>query len=153
MQRVKNVRVGEVLLFVFAALVFLALLSGCEGNELKVRSREDNVVVAGEADGLLGGPGQEVIVNIRNFRFVPGDLRIRRGTKVVFVNEDDVEHNIIQSSAHRIGAQPTLFESPILATGQRWSKVFNEPGEYPIVCTVDGHQLMGMVGTIVVIVE
>lgn len=103
-----------------------------------------------DASAALGGPGETIEVSIRNFRFNPGEMRIKRGTRVVFVNYDDVEHNIIQSSDHRIGAGPASFESPILLGGQRWGKVFTEPGVYPIVCTVDGHQLMGMVGSIIV---
>lgn len=151
MQRLKSFRIGNVVLALAAAFVLLALLSGCERPQPGPMSGERGTVSAGQSGEVLGGPGEEVTINIRNFRFVPGDITIKRGTKIVFVNEDDVEHNILQSSPHRVGAQPTSFESPILFAGQRWSKVFNEPGEFPIVCTVDGHQLMGMVGTIVVV--
>ena len=45
------------------------------------------------------GARDTVYVNIRNFRFHPGDLRISTGTWVVFVNEDDVAHNIVQTSS------------------------------------------------------
>lgn len=129
--------------------VALAVLVGFEwGGTGGARIVAPEAVDAAE---VLGGPGQQVEINIRNFRFNPGEIRVRQGTRIVFVNEDPVEHNIIQSSTHRIGAGPASFESPVLAGGQRWGKVFNEPGEYPIICTVDGHQLMGMVGTIVVV--
>lgn len=91
-----------------------------------------------------------VYVDIRNFRFNPSDIVVPVGTRVVFINQDSVEHNILQSGTRRVGAEPPLFESPVLDTGQQWGFVFTQPGEYPIVCTVNGHQLMGMVGRIVV---
>lgn len=149
MQRKVNFRVGNMFLVVFGALLALAVLSGCNQTRTNT-SGADPGAAPGESSAAIGGPGEEVTINIRNFRFLPGEIRIKQGTRVVFVNEDDVAHNIIQSTPHRIGAQPTSFESPVLGTGQRWGKVFTEPGEYPIVCTVDGHQLMGMVGTIIV---
>jgi|SRR5690606_13377620 len=91
-----------------------------------------------------------VYVNIKNFRFNPSDIVVPEGTRVVFVNQDSVEHNILQSGTRRVGAEPPLFESPILGPGQQWGFVFTQPGEYPIVCTVNGHQLMGMLGRIIV---
>lgn len=148
-QRRVKLRAGNVVVAVFVSLLTVTLLIGCEqpaGN-----AGGSGVVAAPiDSSAAVGGPGEEVTINIRNFRFLPGEVRVKQGTRVVFVNEDDVAHNIIQSSAHRIGAQPTSFESPVLRTGQRWSKVFTEPGEFPIICTVDGHQLMGMEGTIIV---
>lgn len=129
--------------------VALAVLAGCDS------SGTGGVRLVGpesaDAAAAMGGPGEEVEIIIAKFRFNPGEIRVKQGTRIVFVNEDPVEHNIIQSGTHRIGAGPASFESPVLAGGQRWGKVFNEPGEYPIICTVDGHQLMGMVGTIVVV--
>lgn len=131
------------------ALTLFILLGGCErtpsaGNAEMPRGTSE------AAEAVLGGPGEEVEIHIDNFRFHPGEVRVRAGTRIVFINEDSVEHNVLQSTGHRIGADKASFESPILGIGQRWSKVFSEPGEYPIICTVDGHQLMGMVGTIIV---
>lgn len=100
---------------------------------------------------LSDAEGRETVrIDIRNFRFHPSDVQIRTGTRVVFANEDDVAHNIVQTSSHRVGVGPALFESPVLDTGQEWSFVFDKAGEYPIICTVGGHQLMGMQGRIVV---
>lgn len=142
-------------------LVLLGLgLTGC----LPPLGADDNGANIAHAcsDGLLdsgagtaGGTVQEgerptVYVDIRNLRFHPGDLEVSVGTRVVFVNNDTVDHNIMQSGTRRIGAEPPLFESPILSEGEEWGFVFTRPGEYPIICTVDGHQLMGMVGRIIV---
>lgn len=142
---------------VTAAFVILSALTlaGCLGPSLaddqgsgsssaRVHQAEPGTSDAGT------GARDTVYVNIRNFRFHPGDLRISTGTRVVFVNEDDVAHNIVQTSSHRVGTEPGIFESPVLEAGQQWAFVFEQAGEYPIICTVGGHQLMGMQGRIVV---
>lgn len=140
-----NWRVGPVLVIVAALVIALGSYTGFEHSQAPT-GRE--AVAAGPQ--VLGGPGEDVTVYIRNFRFHPADVRVKQGSRLVFVNEDTVEHNIMHSDGHRVGAGPAAFESPILREGQRWTKVFNDVGEYPIICTVDGHQLMGMVGTIIV---
>lgn len=136
-------------LVVAAAFVIILSLSlaGCLGPAVEERA---GGTVAAEAVDVESAAQETVYINIRNFRFHPADIEVRTGTRVVFVNEDDVEHNIMQADSHRVGAEPTLFESPVLKLGQQWAFVFNEAGEYPIICTVGGHSLMGMQGRIVV---
>lgn len=121
------------------------------------------IMVAGflEADLVLHAPeassngpeaGKEVSVTVllRNFRYVPEEIRIPAGTRVVFLNEDEVAHNVVHVAGQRVGAAPSAFESPVLQPGDQWSFVFTEPGEYSFICTVSAHQLMGMVGKIIV---
>lgn len=143
-------------------LVLLSLgLTGCLPPLSTDRTGANVAYACGDDSVGLGGASAAgpavyddgrptVYVDIRNLRFHPGDLEVPVGTRVVFVNNDSVDHNIMQSGTRRIGAEPALFESPILSQGEEWGFVFTRPGEYPIICTVDAHQLMGMVGRIVV---
>lgn len=150
---------GPWLLSALMVVVLGFTLVGCVSSFLTLGDGS-SVAYACSGDSLAPGVGftdnksaddrETLYVNIRNFRFHPADIVVPVGTRVVFVNEDDVDHNIVQSGVRRIGAEPPLFESPILSTGQQWGFVFTQPGEYPIVCTVGGHQLMGMVGRIIV---
>jgi len=126
------------------AAVLLALVVGWLEGEPPLRGIE---VASTAPDPLQDGT---VSVVIRNLRFQPDELRIRPGTRVVFANEDGEAHNVVHAASQRVGAAPPLFESPVLNPGDSWSFVFNEPGEYPIICTVSAHQLMGMVGKIIV---
>lgn len=142
---------------VFAAVLALTFgfaFLGCSPmpglGDVALACQRGDAAGVGFADDAKGDGRETVYVNIRNFRFTPSDIVVPVGTRVVFVNEDEVEHNILQSDARRVGAEPPLFESPVLAPGQQWGFVFTQPGEYPIVCTVNGHQLMGMVGRIIV---
>ncbi|HEY8418702.1 MAG TPA: plastocyanin/azurin family copper-binding protein, partial [Limnochordales bacterium] len=126
------------------AAVLLALMVGWLEGEPPLPGIE---VASTAADA---SQDETVTVVIRNLRFQPDELRVKPGTRVVFANEDDVVHNVVHAASQRVGAAPPLFESPVLNPGDTWSFVFNEPGEYPIVCTVSAHQLMGMVGKIIV---
>lgn len=139
---------GPWLLAGLLVILFGFSLSGC----LFPGVESESGAVASD-DQRAADQRETVYVNIRNFRFHPGDLEIAAGTRVVFVNEDDVEHNVVQTSTRRVGAEPPLFESPVLEQGDRWAFIFERAGEYPIICTVDAHQLMGMVGRIVVVDE
>lgn len=139
-----------------AFLILLALtVAGClDPSHSEQRSSGGGTRIVGVEAGAADLEARETVrIDIRNFRFHPGDVEVRTGTRVVFVNEDDVAHNIVQTSSHRVGVGPALFESPILDAGQEWSFVFDRAGEYPIICTVDAHQLMGMQGRIVVVDE
>lgn len=125
------------------AAALAVLLVGClEGEQLR---RPDPAPAAAEAD-----QDGTITIVLRNLRFLPDELRIRPGTRVVFANQDGLAHNVVHGASSRVGAPPPLFESPVLNPGDTWSYVFTEPGEYPILCTVGGHQLMGMVGKIIV---
>lgn len=89
-----------------------------------------------------------VVIEMIGLRFSPAEIEIEPGTQVVFVNADRMAHNVVHGIP-REEVDP-LFESPTLRGGQKWAYVFDEPGEYPFMCTIAGHHLRGMVGHITV---
>jgi len=130
-------------LVTMAAIVVVLFAGFLDADQSLQRPAETAVAPGAE-------PVETVTVVMRNLRYVPDVVRIRPGTMVVFANEDDRPHNVVHGSSPKVGTQPGLFESPILQPGEEWSFLFTEPGEYSILCTVSAHQLMGMVGTIIV---
>jgi plastocyanin len=68
-----------------------------------------------------------VRVPIRDFEFGIQRLTVRPGTTVVWVNEGNVPHTSTSTSG--------VWNSPMLARGESYSRVFSEPGEYPYLCT------------------
>lgn len=90
-----------------------------------------------------------VVVEMIGLRFFPSEIEVEPGTQVVFVNADRMPHNVVHGQP-RETSNETLFESPTLRAGQKWAYVFEETGEYPFMCTISGHHLRGMVGTVVV---
>ncbi len=82
-------------------------------------------------------PGPDT-VQINNFSFTPQTLTVRVGTKVTWVNKDDVPHTVTSTDKK--------FKSPVLDTDERFSHTFSVPGTYNYFCSVHPH----MTGQIVV---
>ena len=80
---------------------------------------------AGRAKGTLG-PNE---IGIDNFSFGPPLLKGRRGTKVTWVNNDDVPHLIVN-------VQQRFKASPVLDTGQRYATTLTAPGTYDYFCSL-----------------
>jgi plastocyanin len=77
-------------------------------------------------------------VAIDNFTFTPQTLTVPVGTKVTWINRDDVPHTVTDTEKR--------FKSTTLDTDDSFSFTFIAPGEYPYYCGIHPH----MTGTIVV---
>ena len=66
--------------------------------------------------------------------YVPLNLEIRKGTIAQWINEDNFSHTI--SSQNEFGKAISLFNSPVLKTGETFSHTFEEPGVYNYFCTL-----------------
>jgi plastocyanin len=131
-----------------SALAMMA--SGCatksDGQEPGV-TQPDNVPAAAnsmpEAHAVKPAIVAEVVpnqINIDNFRFSPREMTITAGTKVTWVNNDDVPHTATST------AKPRSFDSGTLDTDAKFSHVFSAPGTYDYFCAVHPH----MTGRIIV---
>jgi plastocyanin len=89
---------------------------------------------------LLSMPvwAQEVKVDIKAFMFGPRDLNVAVGTKVTWVNDDQIPHTVAET--HKV------FRSGALDTNDSFSWVFNTPGEFEYFCALHPQ----MIGKIVV---
>ncbi len=79
-------------------------------------------------------------VVIDNFAFSPRTLTVAVGTRITWVNHDDVPHTATSSS------KPRVFDSGALDTDGTFSFVFQTPGTYAYFCAVHPH----MTGTVTV---
>ena len=82
----------------------------------------------------------EAKVEIDNFTFTPRSLTVARGTKVTWVNADDVPHTATSTET------PPLFNSGLLDTDGSFSFTFEKAGTYRYFCGIHPH----MTGEIVV---
>lgn len=67
--------------------------------------------------------GKTHIVEIKDFSFVPKVLNLSKGDKVVWINRDTIEHNIVDSSS-----QETL--SQTLAKDDKFSYIVKQEMNY-----------------------
>ena len=100
-----------------------------------------NYVVVGVAAVLLlaATPAQaeDAAIKIGNFTFGPQELKVKAGTTVTWVNEDDIPHTVVS---------PNNFRSKPLDSEDKFSFTFSTPGTYKYFCSLHPH----MTGTIVV---
>jgi 3',5'-cyclic-AMP phosphodiesterase len=68
-------------------------------------------------------------IGIDNFNFTPRVLTVPRGTKVTWINTDDVPHLIVN-------VQNRFKQSPVLDTDQRFSATLTKPGTYDYFCSL-----------------
>lgn len=114
----------------FAATVVAASLGGCFSDRV-------TGAAGGSADDLCGAPRANV-VQIRNFAFGPGELRVRAGARVVFANCDAVQHT---STSDAEG-----WDSGLISPNTTYERVFDQAGRFPFHC--EPHP--SMKGTVVV---
>ncbi|MBT8242386.1 MAG: hypothetical protein HKO48_05265 [Nitrosopumilus sp.] len=65
--------------------------------------------------------------------YKPLNLEINKNTKVTWVNDDSVPHNI--QSQDELGKVTDMFNSPPLNTGDRFEYTFEEEGVYHYYCS------------------
>jgi plastocyanin len=79
------------------------------------------------AKGAVGVTPGATVVHIANLSFITTDLRVRAGTHVRWMNEDQVQHSVQADSG--------AFDSGLLDPGHSFEQVFDQPGTYPYHCT------------------
>jgi plastocyanin len=126
-----------------AAVVLVLVAVGCAGNNAG-EGRTAPAQVAGHPAGkgtesqhaAQGAPQPENMPNqvtIDNFRFNPSELTVAVGTKVTWVNHDDVPHTATSST------KPRIIDSGTLDTDEKFLHVFTTPGTYEYFCAVHPH--------------
>ena len=83
----------------------------------------------------------EVTVKIKNFEYIPQKITIKTGTKVTWINEDDMQHNAMLDHDDSevphdatLGTDTHKFEGPMLAKGESYSYIFSTPSTNPYHC-------------------
>ncbi|SAK91354.1 blue (type1) copper domain-containing protein [Caballeronia fortuita] len=77
-------------------------------------------------------------ISIDNFAFNQATITVPAGTKVTWVNHDDMLHTVADEGKS--------FKSDPLDSGDSFSHVFDKPGTYKYFCSLHPH----MTGTVVV---
>lgn len=132
-----------------ASLIFILTVacSNGEANQMESQEQEQTTTPAqdspnyttgettsGNSGGNTGGnadgeAGVEVTVLIdESGMFNTPELRIKKGTKVTWVNNDDIAHNVYEMN--------NLFQSENLDQGSTFSYTFDQPGEYTYYCSI-----------------
>lgn len=65
-------------------------------------------------------------VTIKDFIFSPNSLTVKKGTKVTWINEDSVVHDV----------KADTFKSDSLNKGDKYKFTFNEKGTFDYICGI-----------------
>jgi plastocyanin len=88
------------------------------------------------APGAVGAPGDSGRkILIADARFVPADIGVFPGTTVVWINTDEVQHNIESGEA----PAPFGTGNHPLDKGQSYRFTFTKPGVYHFACWLNGN--------------
>jgi len=72
--------------------------------------------------------GAVVQVKIDNFSFSPQELNVAVGTKVTWINRDDIPHTVTSTE--------DKFKSKALDTDDQFTFTFDTPGTYEYYCSI-----------------
>ena len=78
-------------------------------------------------------PTSETIINVKDFAFNPATFTVKIGTKITWINNDNVPHTITSDSGN-------LLNSPNLAPGNSFSFTFTDIGIFKYHCNI--HKMM-----------
>lgn len=92
----------------------------------------------GSVVSKAAAPPATAAVTIENFTFKAPVVTIKRGTSVTWTNGDDIPHTVV--------AKDGSFKSKVLDTGERFTFIFANAGQFGYFCSLHPR----MTGTIVV---
>ena len=81
-----------------------------------------------ERAGLPPGPDTAFVI-VRGFAFEPAELRVPRGTRIVWVNCEPAG-----TAGHTTTADAETWDSPTLVPGAVFAAKMEDPGAHPYAC-------------------
>jgi plastocyanin len=107
------------------------LVAGCsKGIHTTTETQSVKPAACKEEGAANRSLSTEQIIHIDNFTYDPAEVTVQAGTKVTWINRDDVPHTATSS------AKPRVFDSKALDTDETFSFIFDKPGTYEYFCAV-----------------
>jgi plastocyanin len=110
-----------------AAIAVAALASGCSSSKAK-SNPQTSADVGGAVSTSAGTGSSGDQVEVKDFAFSPGTLKVKVGTKVTWKFDD--------STAHTVKADDGSFHSSGLSGGKTYSFTFSKAGQYSYICSI-----------------
>lgn len=110
-----------------AILIFLVIACASCSKERNVADQNSPTETTNEPPKVL----QVHVIEIKQMKFQPAEIRVRKGDSIRWINRDITNHDITEQSSKAWASSP-------LATGASWSMVATETVDY--YCNL--HQVM-----------
>lgn len=85
---------------------------------------------------------KETEIKLSQIRFDPQNIKISKGTKVTWINDDGVGH-FVNTDSHPAHTYYIAQNSKALKKGEKYSISFDNAGIYPYHCSAHADQMMG----------
>lgn len=113
-------------LILLAVVAIGAVMANPERNNLSNEKPQSNSSAASATEAPASEPNT---VDINNYKFGPGKLTVKKGTKVTWVNRDKDRHSIIPDKE-----SDSFAGSSLLAKDEKYSITFDKAGIYEYHC-------------------
>ena len=91
----------------------------------------------------MTGQGQ-ITIKMSQIRFLPMNIRIAKGTRVTWINDDETEH-YVNTDSHPAHTYYPEQNSRVLKKGGSYSIVLKTSGIYPYHCSAHADSMMGFI--------
>lgn len=128
---------------VFPSILCIALVplaAGCGSDNKSSSDTGASTPTPAPTTTSGGGGGGAASVSIKDIKFNPHDIKVKKGTTITWTNNDQVEHTVTKD-----GGGGPAFNSNV-APGATFKLTVNTPGKIPYKCTIHP----GQTGTITV---
>lgn len=112
--------------------------SQSSSNELDPNNYTESAEIGGTVDAT---DQKEVTVSIKDFIFETTYLKIKKGTKVTWVNNGNIGHTVTSDDGSPKGG----LDSELLNNGDSYAFTFEEAGLYEYFCTPHPTQMRGVI--------
>ena len=85
---------------------------------------------------------KEVTINLKNIAFLPKDIKVSKGVKITWVNDDSAQH-YINSDSHPAHSYFPAQNSKALKQEESFILTFEKPGIYPYHCSAHANSMSG----------
>lgn len=117
--------------------VILAVSSPVLAHEECDDAPQANAAAAERGETVVAQSQTATSVTVKLFQYQPGRIQVKAGTKVTWVNEDEIFHTITAGEPAKKGGG---FNAPLDGKGKSFSFTFSQPGTYSYHC--DRHEHM-----------
>jgi plastocyanin len=124
----KTITTRQFVDFIWSAAAAVAVVSVMTLGGARAASGSEHAGTSGTVLTVSpdASPDPAVEVKIDNFAFTPGVITVKSGTRVTWINRDDIPHTVDSTQGK--------FKSAAMDTDDKYEFRFTAPGEYAYYC-------------------
>lgn len=107
---------------------------GSTSDDSQLMNKSDSAMPmpppASSSDSSSGSAVEASSVTIENYNFTPAKIKVKKGTKVTWTNQDSVKHDVMPDNE-----SDAFKASELLGKGESYSFTFNTVGTYTYHCS------------------